>query len=49
MITVILWSYAAVEVGCLHIEQAVADNRQGVVLQFGGWGLIIPHRKKEPC
>jgi hypothetical protein len=25
------------EVSCEYIEQAAADKRQGVVLQFGGW------------
>jgi hypothetical protein len=36
------------EGSCEYIEQAVADSRQGVVLQLGGGGgemLTIPHRK----
>ena len=31
-----------------HIE-TVADSRQGVVLQFGGWALTTPYRKNVSC
>jgi hypothetical protein len=36
---------------CKYIEYAIADMRQGVVLQLGGLGLVstTPHRKKLIC
>jgi len=35
-----------VEGSCEYIKQAVADSRQGVVLQIGGGEMLtIPHRK----
>jgi hypothetical protein len=35
-----------VEGSCKYIKQAVADSRQGVVLQTGGGEVLtIPHRK----
>jgi hypothetical protein len=37
------------EGSCGYTEKAVADRRQGVLLQFGSWnrGLTTPHLKKN--
>ena len=40
-----------VEGSCEYIESAVADNRQGVVPQLGGWGEVqtAPHHTNASC
>ena len=37
------------EGSCEYIEKAIADSRQGVFLQLGGWARLvtIPHLKKS--
>ena len=39
------------ERSCEYIDNAVADSRQGVILQFWGLGEVLttPRRKSWPC